>query len=271
MTGLMTPSRWEEIRAAFDMLVELDVAERENWLLGLTSSDPELRATVEALLAADSQVDLRLAPLESALLSGDSPSPDPLGLVGRTVSHFHIREPIGVGGMGVVYRADDTQLGRTVALKFLLPFYTLDVSAKARFAREAHSAASLDHRNLCLIHEVGASDDGRLFLVMPLYSGETLQARLTRDGPLSVSEGLDIARQVCEGLEHAHAAGIIHRDLKPGNVMLLLDGMVKILDFGLAKARDQSLSATSARLGTVSFNRGANSSIGASGRFVAGD
>ena len=155
--------------------------------------------------------------------------------------------------MGVVYRAEDTRLGRAVALKFLLPSYSLDASAKARFLREAHLVAALDHPNLCTIHDVGTSDDGRFFLAMPLYPGETLKARMTRDGPMPVSDVLEIARQVTEGLECAHGAGIVHRDLKPGNIMLLPDGTVKILDFGLAKARDQSLSETGARFGTVSY------------------
>ena len=155
--------------------------------------------------------------------------------------------------MGVVYRAKDIRLGRPVALKFLLPSYSLDAAARARFLREAHSAATLDHPNLCSIHEVGTSENGRLFFAMPLYEGETLKARLATDAVISVGKILTIARQIASGLESAHAAGIVHRDLKPGNVMLLPDGTVKILDFGLAKARDQSLSATSSRFGTVSY------------------
>ena len=151
------------------------------------------------------------------------------------------------------YRANDTRLGRAVALKFLLPSYNLDASAKTRFLREAHLIAALDHPNLCTIHEVGTSDDGRFFLAMSLYPGDTLKARITRDGAMSVSDALEIARQVTEGLECAHGAGIVHRDLKPGNVMLLPDGTVKILDFGLAKARDQSLSEPGTRFGTVSY------------------
>ena len=253
MTGLMDPRRWEEIQVTFDTLVELDGVERGDRLTALSSTDPELRAAVESLLAADSEVDARLAPLESAFLPQSAPATDPLGLSGCTISHFEVREPLGAGGMGVVYRAEDTRLGRIVALKFLLPPYNLDAAARARFLREAHLAAALDHRNLCTVHEVGASDDGRLFLAMALYPGETLKARLARDGAMSVCEILEIAREVAEGLEAAHAAGVVHRDLKPGNVMLLPDGTVKILDFGLAKARDQSLSETGARFGTVSY------------------
>ncbi len=249
----MDPRRWEEIQASFDEIVELDVSVRGERLATLTSTDPELRRALEALLLADAQASARLAPLEAGILSQLGPAIDPLGLAGRTISHFEVRELLGAGGMGAVYRAEDTRLGRAVALKFLLPPYNLDAAAKTRFLREAHSAAALDHPNLCSIHEVGTSDDGRLFLAMTLYRGETLKSRLALNGPLPVSQALDIARQVAQGLEGAHAAGIVHRDLKPANVMLLPDGTVKILDFGLAKVRDQSLSETGARFGTVSY------------------
>jgi serine/threonine protein kinase len=140
-----------------------------------------------------------------------------------------------------------------VALKFLLPHYNLDDRAKARFLREAHAAAALDHPNICTVYEVGTSDEGWLFMALALYQGETLRARLSREGPVSLRETIGIARQIASGLTAAHAAGIVHRDLKPANVMLLPDGGVRILDFGLAKARDHSLSTTSVRLGTASY------------------
>ena len=249
----MDPRRWQEIRATFDALVELDVVERGNRLTALSSSDLDLRAAVEALLVVDAEVDERLAPLDAAFSSQSVATADPLGIAGRTISHFRVHEAVGAGGMGVVYRADDTRLGRPVALKFLLPSYSLDAGAKARFLREAHSAAALDHPNLCSIYEIGTSEDGRLFLAMAFYEGVTLKSRLARVGSIPAGEALAIARQVAEGLRGAHAAGTVHRDLKPGNVMLLPDGNVKILDFGLAKARDQSLSETGARFGTVSY------------------
>lgn len=249
----MDPQRWQAIRSAFDTIVEMDDDSRANRLTLLSSSDPELRAAVELLLAADSDADARLAPLETVFFPESAPASDPLGLAGRTISHFQIMEAIGAGGMGVVYRAQDTRLGRAVALKFLLPSHHLDSGARARFLREAHLVAALDHPSLCTIHDVGTSDDGRFFLAMPLYPGETLKARMTRDGVMPISDAVEIARQVTEGLHCAHDAGIVHRDLKPGNVMLLPDGTVKILDFGLAKARDQSLSEPGARFGTVSY------------------
>ncbi len=249
----MDSRRWKEIQATFDELVALDEASRASRLAALGATDRALRQAVEVLLAADGEADQQLAPLEAAFFPPATPAPDPLSLAGRTVSHFRVVERLGAGGMGVVYRAEDTRLGRAVALKFLLPQSSLDAPAKARFLQEAHSAAALDHPNLCTIHEVGETDDGQLFLAMALYPGETLKARLDREGPLPVGDALAIARQIAEGLAYAHAAGIVHRDLKPGNVMLVPNGPVKILDFGLAKARDQSLSTASAQWGTVAY------------------
>ena len=249
----MDLQRWHEIKSVFDTIVEMDDVERGTRLTALSSSDPALRAAVELLLAADSDADARLASLDTVFLARSAPTSDPLGLTGRTVSHFQVREPLEAGGMGVVYRGEDERLGRAVALKFLLPAYSLDGGARARLQREAHLIAALDHPNLCTIHEVGTSEDGGIFLAMPLYPGETLKARLTRDRPTPISEVLDIVRQVIEGLECAHSAGIVHRDLKPGNIMLLPDGTVKILDFGLAKARDQTRSEPGMRFGTVSY------------------
>jgi TolB-like protein/tetratricopeptide (TPR) repeat protein len=245
--------RWEEIQVSFDEVVELSASERAARLATLASTDPELHRALESMLESDSEASARLASIDAAFLPQSDHPQDPLGLAGRTISHFDVREALGAGGMGVVYRADDTRLGRAVALKFLLPHYSLDASAKARFLREAHATAALDHPNLCTVYEVGTSDEGWLFLAMALYQGETLRARLIRDGPIPVGEALEIARQIAEGLQAAHAAGIVHRDLKPGNVMLLPDGKVRILDFGLAKARDQSISETGARFGTVSY------------------
>jgi serine/threonine protein kinase/Tfp pilus assembly protein PilF len=245
--------RWEEIQASFDEIVELDARARAVHLATLASRDPELHRALESMLEADAAVTAELAPIDAAFLHYSDRQPDPLGLAGRTISHFDLREALGSGGMGVVYRAHDKRLNRAVALKFLLPHYNLDASAKARFLREAHAAAALDHPNLCTVYEIGTSDEGWLFLAMALYPGETLRARLTRDGPIPVRDALEIARQIAAGLQAAHTAGIVHRDLKPGNIMLLPDGAVRILDFGLAKARDQSVSETGVRFGTVSY------------------
>jgi len=245
--------RWEQIQADFDALVGQTASSRALRLAAIASTDPELHRALESLLAADAGADVQLAPIDSAFLPPSDRAHDPLRLTGRAISHFVVHDALGAGGMGVVYRAEDTRLRRAVALKFLLPHYRLDASAKARFLREAHTAAALDHPNLCPIYEVGATDEGWMFIAMALCEGESLRARLARDGTLVMQDALEIARQIAEGLRAAHAAGIVHRDLKPGNVMLLPDGTVRILDFGLAKARDHSLSETGVRFGTASY------------------
>lgn len=245
------PGQWEAIQTAFDELVELDAESRARRLAAIGELNPALRDAVESLLSADTHASERLATLEAALFP--QAMPDPLNLVGRTIFHFEVEEPLGVGGMGVVYRGRDTRLGRRVALKFLQPHYSVDEAAKKRFLREARAAAGMDHPHLCTIYDVRESDDGRLFLAMAFYEGETLKDRLVRTGALPVAEALAITRQVARGLACAHAAGIVHRDLKPGNVMLLPDGTVKILDFGIAKALGESASETTAAFGTVSY------------------
>src|SRR5687767_13795465 len=129
-------------------------------------------------------------------------------------AHYVVVEVLGSGGMGVLYKAEDTRLNRTVALKVLPLRFTNDPVAKERFLREARTASALDHQNICAIFDVGESEDGRLFLSMPCYQGETLRERLAR-GPLPLEEALDIAKQVARGLSKAHRLGIVHRDIKP--------------------------------------------------------
>ena len=240
--------RWTRVRVLFDELVDLPASERSARLESSGASDPETRRLVEALLIGDARADERLAHVEPR-----SAPHDPMGLSGRTVSHFRVLEPLGAGGMGVVYRAEDVRLGRIVALKFLLPQLALDAGAKARFLHEARATAVLDHPNVCTVHEVGESEDGHPFLAMSCYDGETLKARLARDGALPIEQATDIASQIARGLARAHAAGIVHRDLKPANVMLTPDGVARILDFGLAKAWDLSLTASGARVGTIAY------------------
>jgi tetratricopeptide (TPR) repeat protein len=250
-------ARWREIRTLFDEVVELDPARRAE---RLQLVDATLARAVELLLEADAQADARLAHMDAVLVPGEAdPSArrasgtDPLGLTGRTVAHFRVLEPLATGGMGMVYLAEDTRLGRTIALKFPLPERSLDARARERFLREGRAAGALDHPNVCAVHEVGESEDGQLYLAMAFCPGETLKARLARDGPLSVAEALSIAQAIARGLGAAHAAGIVHRDVKPANIMLLPDGGVKVLDFGLAKAQDVTLTASRVMMGTVSY------------------
>jgi protein kinase-like protein len=247
---------WQRTRALFDELIEVDSGTRRTRLDAIGAEDPVLREAVERLLRAD----LRSEAALSDYLFGSPQSPsrtvtssrDPLGVVGQTVSHFRVLDYLAAGGMGVVYTAEDLQLGRTVALKFPLPNQHMDRAVKERFINEARSAAALDHPNLCTVYEIGESQRG-VFLAMPLYPGETLKDHIARQGSLPAAEALDIITQVTTGLASAHTAGIVHRDLKPGNVMLLPGGAVKVLDFGLAKIRDISLTRSHTTLGTIGY------------------
>ena len=155
-------------------------------------------------------------------------------LAGRTLSHYRLLQKIGEGGMGVVWQAEDAELGRTVALKILPQKLMADPERRQRFRREARSAAALNHPNIAVIHEI-AEHEGILFIVMELIKGKSLRDRI-REGPLRLAETLEIASSILEGLAHAHEQGIIHRDLKPDNVMITPEGQVKLLDFGLAKS-----------------------------------
>jgi len=174
-------------------------------------------------------------------------------MIGKTISHYRILEELGRGGMGVVYKAEDTKLKRTVALKFLPPELTRDKEAKERFIHEAQAASALEHNNICNIHEIDETEDGQTFIVMACYEGETLKEMIKR-GPLKIEKALDIATQVAKGLHEAHEKGIVHRDIKPGNIMVTEKGQAKIMDFGLAKLAGQvRVTKTGTTVGTVAY------------------
>jgi serine/threonine protein kinase/Tfp pilus assembly protein PilF len=174
-------------------------------------------------------------------------------MIGKTISHYKILEKLGGGGMGVVYTAEDTKLHRIVALKFLPPELTRDEETKHRFIQEAQSASSLDHNNICAIHEVDETDDGQIFICMNYYDGETLKNKIGRC-PIRLDEAIDIAIQIANGLQKAHEKGIVHRDIKPANIFITNDGVVKILDFGLAKLSGQTMmTKIGSTVGTVAY------------------
>jgi serine/threonine protein kinase/tetratricopeptide (TPR) repeat protein len=252
------PARWRRIESVLDLALDLSSAERSALLDESCVGDPGLRAEVEAVLAADAQAGGFLvtpagdyAPdLLADAVEEEEGEPD---LSGHQMGPYRLLREIGGGGMGTVYEAEDTRLGRRVAVKLLPPEYSRDRRAKERFLREARAAAAVDHPNLCTIHDVGESD-GRLYIVLSFYEGETLRERIRR-GPLPLAEARDVAIQVARGLARVHEAGIVHRDIKPANVMLTRRGEAKILDFGIARLEGDkaSLTRTGASWGTPAY------------------
>jgi len=173
-------------------------------------------------------------------------------MIGKTILHYKILEKLGEGGMGVVYKAEDTKLKRAVALKFLPPHALGNDEERTRFVHEAQAAAALDHINICTIYEIDEAD-GQTFIAMAYVPGQSLKEKI-ESGPMELKEALDIAIQIADGLQEAHAKEIVHRDIKPANVMVNEKGQAKIMDFGLAKLSGRTkLTKTSTTLGTVAY------------------
>lgn len=241
------PDRWRQIEPILDQALDLLPGERGAFLNTACGGDTALRAEVEALLAADERAGNFLgAPAgeyAADLLAADTGEIEgEESLEGCQVGPYRLLREVGCGGMGVVYEAEDSRLGRRVAVKFLPREYSRDRKAKERFLREARAASAVDHPNLCTVHDVGEWE-GRLYTVLTYYEGETLKERLRR-GPMSIIEARDVAIQMARGLARAHDAGIVHRDIKPSNVILTRRGEVKILDFGIAKRDNEEITLT---------------------------
>jgi len=254
----MDPARWKRVEEIYHAASERKPEEWVAFLVGACGGDEELRHEVESLLAQPSAKGLFDRPAwKSEAGDGDTPSDTTRPAIGQRIAHYEIQAKLGEGGMGAVYRAYDTQLRRPVALKILLPEYASDPERRSRLLREARAASALNHPNIVSIHEVG-SDSGVDFFAMELVEGKSLDKMIPAKG-LPLREALDYAVQIVSGLSKAHAAGVIHRDLKPGNIMLSRDGLVKLLDFGLARrvelgpGHDTTLTIEGQILGTPSY------------------
>jgi non-specific serine/threonine protein kinase len=243
--------RPSEIRRLFDLLVQLAPSARAEKLAEAGRDDPGLREELETLLDADTGRSEILEPLEQAF----APTPPPPlhdPWTGRSLPRYEIQERLGGGGMGVVYKARDRRLDRTVALKFLPPNILADADAQARFMNEARAASALDHPNICTIYEFDATPDGHPYIAMAYVPGRTLQ-EMIRQGPLPISQSIGLALQVALGLGRAHEGSVIHRDIKPANLMVTDRGELRILDFGVARRGGSTLTETGLALGTLAY------------------
>lgn len=220
---IVKSKRWREVESLYRAALEREPSQRRAFLTEACAGDEELVREIESLLAYDQPAERFLNAPAMEIEAQSMAADHSLSLVGQQLSHYKITEKIGSGGMGEVYRARDTRLGRDVAIKVSSDSFT------ERFERETRLVAALNHPNICTLHDVGSN-----FLVMELVEGSTLAERID-EGPIPVDEALGIAKQIIEALEAAHERGIIHRDLKPNNVKIKPDGTVKVLDFGLAK------------------------------------
>ncbi|MBC7788559.1 MAG: protein kinase [Anaerolineae bacterium] len=258
----MNNFREDRLERLFEEAWALPPEQREAFLDQACGTDKELRTALTALVADAAQAfeygDRLLGPRvaqATGILLGDTHSAGENGvdpLLGQQVAHFQVLEKIGAGGMGRVYKAVDLRLDRTVALKLLPHHLNAEADAKRRFAHEAKAASALDHPNICAIHEIGETDAGQLFIAMAYCGGETLKKKIGR-GPLPIAKALEYIVQVAEALHRAHEAGIVHRDVKPANVMITDAGVVRIVDFGLAKMSGVDVTREGTTLGTVAY------------------
>jgi serine/threonine protein kinase/Tol biopolymer transport system component len=246
------PQRWQRVKEIFEGALERHGAERVAFLERTCDGDTDVREEVESLLRSYEVAGSFMEAPAVAHAAKDLATDQKLS-PGQRVKHYQIVNLIGEGGMGEVYLATDTILGRRVALKVLPAFVSKDPERLRRFTQEARAASRLTHPNVCVVHEIGETDDGRPFIAMEYVQGMTLRERM-RNQTMKLGDVLDIAIQVADGLTAAHEAGIVHRDIKPENIIVRPEGYVKILDFGLAKLTERHKSATTTTMPTLLFH-----------------
>ncbi|HET9334108.1 MAG TPA: protein kinase [Gemmatimonadota bacterium] len=250
----MNPDRWGRIEELFGTLIELPEENRQRALAEV--EDADLRAEVGALLTTHERLlsgdDGFLEGLDSAHASAllerfPAPGDDP-----STIGRYRIVRRLARGGMGVVYEAHDPGLDRPVALKLLPAHANANPASVRRLGDEARTASALDHPNIQTVYEIGETEDGRVFIAMAYYGGSTLRDRITR-GPMPVDEAIELASQLARGLSAAHRAGVVHRDIKPENLLVTGDGVLKIVDFGVAKVMEEGVASADLPLGTAAY------------------
>jgi eukaryotic-like serine/threonine-protein kinase len=237
----MRPERWEQIDHLLQSALARMPQERSVFLAQACGDDELLRSEVESLIASHEDANNFLNTPRSQLAADFLVSGQARMTTGQKIGHYKVIRSLGSGGMGEVYLAQDSRLGRKVALKLLPDFFTHERARLRRFEQEARLASALSHPNVCTVHEVGETEGGGHYIVMEYVEGETLRHRMN-GGRMQLAEVLDIGTQIASALVAAHAQGIIHRDIKPENVMLRRDHLVKVLDFGVAKLAEPKTS-----------------------------